>query len=58
MSSKKDDYMLSSLTFSEEDLQMASEMIRVIEDALWPRYPDIKFDDLLLWWLASAPADA
>lgn len=58
MSSKKDDYMLSDLNFSDEDLKMASEMIEIIEDALSPRYPDIKFDDLLLWWLACAHADA
>ncbi len=58
MSSKKDDYMLSSLTFSEEDPQTASEMIEIIEEALAYDYPEIKFQALLFWWLASAPADA
>jgi|TARA_R100000030_G_C3208848_1_gene112812 hypothetical protein len=58
MSSKKDDYMLPNLTFSEEDLQTASEMIEIIEEALAYDYPEIKFQDLLFWWLASAPADA
>ena len=58
MSSKKDNYMLPNLTFSEEDLQTASEMIEIIEEALAYDYPEIKFQDLLFWWLASAPADA
>ena len=50
--------MLPNLTFSEEDLQTASEMIEIIEEALAYDYPEIKFQDLLFWWLASAPADA
>ena len=58
MSSKKDDYMLPDLNFSNEDLQTASEMIEIIEEALAYDYPEIKFQDLLFWWLASAPADA
>ena len=58
MSSKKDNYILPNLTFSEEDLQTASEMIEIIEEALAYDYPEIKFQDLLFWWLASAPADA
>jgi len=58
MSSKKDDYMLPDLNFSTEDLQTASEMIEIIEEALAYDYPEIKFQDLLFWWLASAPADA
>ena len=58
MSNKKDDDMLPSLNFSDEDLQTASEMIEIIEEALAYDYPEIKFQDLLFWWLASAPADA
>ena len=58
MSSKKDDYMLPDLNFSTEDLQTASEMIEIIEEALAYDYPEIKFQDLLFWWLTSAPADA
>ena len=58
MSNKKDDYMLPDLNFSTEDLQTASEMIEIIEEALAYDYPEIKFQDLLFWWLASAPADA
>lgn len=58
MSTKKDNYMLSNLTFSEEDLQMASEMIDAIEMGLKTKHPKIKFENLLLWWLLCAPADA
>ncbi len=58
MSNKKDDDMLPNLNFSDEDLQTASEMIEIIEEALAYDYPEIKFQDLLFWWLASAPADA
>ena len=58
MRNKKDDYMLPDLNFSTEDLQTASEMIEIIEEALAYDYPEIKFQDLLFWWLASAPADA
>ena len=50
--------MLPNLNFSDEDLQTASEMIEIIEEALAYDYPEIKFQDLLFWWLASAPADA
>ena len=50
--------MLPDLNFSNEDLQTASEMIEIIEEALAYDYPEIKFQDLLFWWLASAPADA
>lgn len=58
MSNKKDDDMLPNLNFSDEDLQTASEMIEIIEEALAYDYPEIKFQDLLFWWLTSAPADA
>ena len=40
MSSKKDDYMLPDLNFSNEDLQTASEMIDIIEEALAYDYPN------------------
>jgi len=58
MSNKKDDDMLPNLNFSDEDLQTASEMIEIIEEALASDYPEIKFQDLLFWWSVSAPADA
>ena len=55
---KKKKTMLIAKSITTEELQEATEIMALVDAALSKRYPEIKFEYLLLWWLFSVPAEA
>ena len=46
------------MQISKEDVQFATEMKTLIEDALLDKHPYVMFEHVLLWWLICEPAEA
>ena len=49
---------LQTYITTAEDLKEASEIIAVLDEMLQRNYTNLKFEHLLLWWLANEPADS
>ena len=57
-SDKKGRIPLQTYITTAEDLKEASEIIAVLDEMLQRNYTNLKFEHLLLWWLASEPAES
>ena len=54
---KKKMFTQAHVTTAEE-LREATEIIAVVQEMLTEKQMDLKFEHLLLWWLAADVADA
>tara|TARA_R100000808_G_C2149993_1_gene158565 strand:- start:3012 stop:3188 length:177 start_codon:yes stop_codon:yes gene_type:complete len=58
MDDKKDKKVHSNLVFSDEEIKDAGEIIDIIDDLMAQKYPEVKFEHLILWWMTSEEAVA
>lgn len=49
---------LGDLDITEEDMRQAMEIKTLIDDAMLDTNPNLGFEHVIMWWLASEPADA
>ena len=49
---------LGDLNFSNEEMDAAMEIMVAINDAMVESNQKVGFEHVVLWWLASEPADA
>ena len=57
-SDKKRKIPLQTYVTTADDLREASEIITPLNEVLQSKHTDLKFEHLLLWWIAAEPADA
>jgi len=57
-SDKKRKIPLQTHITTAEDIKEASEIIALVDEVLQRKHEDLKFEHLLLWWIAAEPADA
>ena len=57
-SDKKRKMPLQTYVTTAEELKEATEIIALVQEVLEKKHADLKFEHLLLWWLANAPADS
>ena len=57
-SGKKGKIPLQTYITTAEDLKEASELIVILDEMLQKNHANLKFEPLLLWWLASEPVEA
>ena len=49
---------LGDLNITKEEMRQAAEIKRAIDRAVADTSPELGFEHVILWWLASEPADA
>tara|TARA_Y100001963_G_scaffold151768_1_gene235241 strand:+ start:81 stop:290 length:210 start_codon:yes stop_codon:yes gene_type:complete len=57
-SDEKGKIPLQTYITTAEDLKEASELIVILDEMLQKNHANLKFEHLLLWWLANEPADS
>ena len=57
-SKKKKKMFTQTVITTAEDLKEATEILAVVQEMLAEKHMDLKFEHLLLWWLAADVADA
>ena len=57
-SDKKRKTPLQAVITTPEELKEATEIIALVDEVLQRKHEDLKFEHLLLWWIAAEPADA
>lgn len=49
---------LGDLDITQEEMKQATEIKKVIDDAMLKKNLELGFEHVVLWWLGSEPADA
>ncbi len=57
-SDKKGKFPLNTYVIGPEELKMATEIIEIADKLMQNQNVNLKFEHLLLWWLATDPAEA
>ena len=57
-SDKKRKLPLQTYITTAKELKEASEIIAMLDEMLQQNHSNLKFEHLLLWWLAALPAEA
>ena len=57
-SDKKRKLPLQTYITTAEELKEASEIIAMLDEMLQQNHSNLKFEHLLLWWLAALQAEA
>tara|TARA_Y100000114_G_C11692428_1_gene294274 strand:- start:363 stop:545 length:183 start_codon:yes stop_codon:yes gene_type:complete len=57
-SSKKGPFDMNTFVIGPEELKVATEIIEIADKLMQDQNTNLKFEHLLLWWLAMDPAEA
>ena len=57
-SNKKGSFLMDTFVLGPNDLKTATEIIEIADKVMQSQNADLKFEHLLVWWLATDPAEA